>query len=136
MVLEAGTRRLVRTRAAVLLTTAVAVLSLATGLANITVRQAGGPLAPFIPPSVQQVAGFTGAVTGFLLLVSTWGLRRGYRTAWYSTVALLPITAAQGLVQASVFSLPLVALSLLSLPTVLVNYRQFDREVSLSSSSS
>jgi len=134
MVLEAGTRRLLRTRAAVLLTTAVALLSLATGIANITVRVATGPLAPSVPPAVQQIAGFTGAVTGFLLLVSARGLRRGYRVAWYSTVALLPITAAQGLIQASVFSLPLVALSLLSMPTVLVNFREFDREVSLSSS--
>jgi len=134
MVFAGETRRLLRTRAAVALTTAVAVLSLATGIANITVRQTAGPVAPYVPPTIQQIAGFTGAVTGFLLLLSAWGLRRGYRSAWYSATALLPITAVQGLIQASTFSYPLVVLSILSLPTLLVNYRQFDREVTLSSS--
>jgi voltage-gated potassium channel len=132
MVLDGQTRALLRTRAAVLVTTLVAVLSLATGIANISVRETTGPLAPYVPAAAQQAAGFTGAVTGFLILTGAWGLRRGYRAAWYLTVALLPITALQGLVQASAVSLPLVGLSLLSLPTVLANYRQFDRELTLS----
>jgi len=133
MVLEAGTRRLVNTRAAVALTTGVGLLSLATGIANISVRTTTGPLTPYIPVVIQQAAGFTGALTGFLLLTSAWGLRRGYRSAWYTTVALLPITAVQGLVQAAVFSFPLVVLSLLAMPTVLLNRRQFGRELSVSS---
>jgi voltage-gated potassium channel len=132
MVLDGGTRAILRMRAAVLVTTLVALLSLATGIANISVRETTGPLAPYVPVAVQQAAGFTGAVTGFLILTGAWGLRRGYRSAWYLTVALLPITALQGLVQASAVSLPLVVLSLLSLPTVLVNYREFDRQLSLS----
>ena len=125
-------RQLLGTRAAVVLATAAAVLSLATGIANISVQETTGPLARFIPPAVQQAAGFTGTLTGFLLLSSAYELRQGYRVAWYATVALLPITALQGLVQGSVFSLPLVGLSVLSLPTVLVNYRRFDRETSFS----
>jgi voltage-gated potassium channel len=67
-------------------------------------------------------------------LLGAWGLRRGYRAAWYSTIVLFPVTGAQGLVQASVFSLPLVALSVLSLPTLLLNRRRFDREVALATS--
>jgi voltage-gated potassium channel len=125
-------RRLFAARAAVLLATAVAVLSLATGIANIAVGSVDGPLAAFIPRSVQQAAGFTGTLTGFLMLGGAWGLRRGYRTAWYTTTALVPVTALQGLVQASVFSLPLVVLSLLSLPTLLYNRRRFDRRTALS----
>lgn len=125
-------RRVFGTRTAVLLASAAAVLSLATGIANITVQQTTGPLAPYIPTAVQQAAGFTGTLTGFLLLVSAYELRQGYRVGWYATVALLPITAVQGLVQGSAFSLPLVVLSLLSLPTLLVNYRRFDRETSFS----
>ena len=133
MAAEGLTRRQVLgTRAAVLLATATAVLSLATGIANISVQQTAGPLSAFIPQAVQHAAGFTGTLTGFLLLSSAYELRQGYRVAWYATVALLPITALQGLVQASVFSLPLVALSVLSLPTVLVNYRRFGRTTSLS----
>jgi voltage-gated potassium channel len=125
-------RALFAARAAVLLTTLVALLSLATGIANIATQQVSGPLAAFVPETVRQTAGFTGTLTGFLMLLGAWGLRRGYRAAWYSTTVLFPVTAVQGLVQASVFSLPLVALSLLSLPTLLLNRGRFDREVALS----
>ncbi|MEF8871826.1 MAG: NAD-binding protein [Haloarculaceae archaeon] len=125
-------RQVLGTRTAVLLATAAAVLSLATGIANITVQQTTGPLADYIPPAIQQAAGFTGTLTGFLLLTSAYELRQGYRVGWYATVALLPITAVQGLVQGSVFSLPLVVLSVLSLPALLVNYRRFDRKTSFS----
>jgi len=134
MASEGMTRRQVLgARAAILLAIVAALLSLATGIANISVQQTTGPLAPYIPETIQQTAGFTGALTGFLMLMSAWALRRGYRVGWYATVALLPITGMQGLIQGSVFSLPLVALSVLSLPTVLLNYRRFDRNLALSS---
>ena len=125
-------RALFAARAAVLLTTLVALLSLATGIANITTQQVSGPFAALVPETIRQTAGFTGTLTGFLVLLGAWGLRRGYRVAWYSTTVLLPVTAAQGLVQASAFSLPLVALSLLSLPTLLLNRGRFGRSVALS----
>ncbi len=120
-------------RAAVIASTLVAVLSLATGLTNIAVGATiGGPLSPFVPALIREAAGFTGALTGFLMLLSTWALRHRQRVGWYATMVLLPITAAQGLIQASVYSLPLVALSLLSMPTLALNYRRFDRPAALS----
>lgn len=125
-------RQWLSTRAAILLPALVGLLSLATGIATITAPHATGPLAPFIPQIVAQAASFTGTLTGFALLSSAAGLRRRYRVAWYLTVALLPVTAVQGLVQSSLFSLPLVALSLLSIPTVLLNYTLFDRPMPLS----
>ena len=79
----------------------VAVLSVATGILKITQQSIGGPLATVVPPSVQATVGFTGALTGFLMIGSALGLRRGLRAAWYSTVVLLPVTAAQGLLQSS-----------------------------------
>lgn len=122
-------------RATVLAATLVAVLSLATGLTNIAVGVTiGGPLAPFVPDIVREAAGFTGTLTGFLMLLSTWALRHRQRVGWYATMILLPVTAVQGLVQASVYSLPLVALSLLSVPTLALNYRRFDRPAALSNS--
>lgn len=124
--------RLLGTRAAVLLTALVGVLSLATGIANITAPELTGPLHPLVPAAFQQAAGFTGTLTGFLLLTSVAGLRRSYRAGWYAAVALLPVTAAQGLIQSSLVSLPLVALSLFSLPTIVLNHHRFDRPVSLS----
>lgn len=119
-------------RLTVVLTLAVALLSVLTGIANIGAQSVIGPLAEFIPPAIQRTAGFTGALTGFLILISAFGLRRGLRFAWYSTVVLLPITALQGLMQSSPLSFPLIALSLLALPNVLANRRHFDRELSFS----
>ena len=125
-------RALLRTRAAVVLTTAVALLSVATGIVNIAVADVSGPLAPYVPEYIERTAGFTGALTGFTMLASAFGLRRGLRVAWYSAIILLPLTALQGLVQSNIASYPLVGLSILSLPTLLINYRRFDATVSLS----
>lgn len=125
-----GSGRAVSTRAAILLTAAVAVLSVVTGVVNILSPQFG----PFVPEAVQQVAGFTGALTGFLMVTSTLGMRRGLRAAWWSTVVLLPVTAVQGLVQVSVYSLPLVALSVVAFPLVVSTRPRFDRPLSLTTS--
>jgi voltage-gated potassium channel len=124
-------------RLTVALTLAVGALSLVTGVANIgaqtlTLPPAFGPLAGAIPPEVQRGAGFTGALTGFLMLGGALGLRRGLRVAWQMTVVLLPVTAVQGVVQSSPLSIPLVVLSVLALPSVLVHRSRFDRSVSLS----
>jgi voltage-gated potassium channel len=118
-------------RAAVLLPTLVAVLSFVTGIANIT-TPVSGAFGATIPESVSQAAGFTGALTGFSLVVSILALRRRLRLGWYTTVVLLPVSALQGVVQSSPMSVPLVVLSLVSLPTLLVNRHRFTRSVNLS----
>jgi voltage-gated potassium channel len=125
-------RRYVGARLTVLLTSAVAVLSVLTGIVKISQVGGFGPLAAYVPVAARETVGFTGALTGFLMLGSALGLRRRLRAAWYSTVVLLPLTAIQGVVQTTVYSLPLVALSLLSLPTILLSRRYFDRRVELS----
>ncbi|MFT4884613.1 MAG: voltage-gated potassium channel [Natronomonas sp.] len=126
-----GPRRLLRTRVAVFLASAVAVLSVITGVVNIGTMDVAGPLAPYVPDAVARTAGFTGAMTGFLMLLSAHGLRRGYRVGWYATIVLLPITALQGLAQLSAFSYPLVVLSVLTIPAVLVNWDYFTRPLDL-----
>jgi voltage-gated potassium channel len=139
------TSPLLRVRAAVLLSGAVAVLSVVTGIANIGSTTVSGPVAPFLPPNLRSVVGFTGALTGFLMLTSVAGLRRGLRIAWVSTLVLLPVTALQGLAQSRAIavpvlevtvpvSLPLMVLSVLALPALLLNWRVFDRELDLSTS--
>jgi len=125
-------RELFGVRASIVLPTVVALLSLATGIANISAGVTSGPLSTYIPAVVQQTAGFTGTLTGFVLLLTVEGLRRRLRVSWYGTVALLPITAIQGLIQASVYSLPLVVLSVLSMPTLLLHRKRFDRPATLS----
>lgn len=130
---EGATRpTLLRVRVAIALTGAVAVLSVVTGIVNIGATGVSGPLASVVPDVVARTAGFTGAMTGFLMFLSVYGLYNGYRVAWYSAVLLLPVTGAQGLAQSSVLSFPLVALSVLALPTILLHRRYFDRNVDLS----
>ncbi|MFB6130202.1 MAG: NAD-binding protein [Salinigranum sp.] len=116
-------------RASVVIALAVAALSIATGVASIVAPTGAAttPLAAILPELVTLTAGFSGTLTGFLMLASAFGLRRGFRSAWYATVVLLPVMAVQGLLQASDFAFPLVVLSLLALPVLLVNRRRFDR---------
>jgi len=84
-------------RVAVALTLAVAGLSVVVGILGIVDPTASfGPVARLVPPAISQTAGFTGALTGFLMVMSAFGLRRGLRAAWYSTLVLLPVTAARG----------------------------------------
>ncbi|WP_254767101.1 NAD-binding protein [Salinilacihabitans rarus] len=125
--------RILSTRAAVWLALLVAGLSVVTGIVNIEQQAADfGPLAPHVPPMIQQAVGFTGALTGFLMVAAALALRRGLRAGWYATVILLPVTAIQGALQASRYSLPLIGFSLVALPVLLVTRSRFDRQVSLS----
>lgn len=113
------------------LTMIVAILSVVTGIARISQQTVAGPLATVIPPGVQALVGFTGVLTGFLMMGSVLGLRRGFRFAWWSTAVLLPVTALQGLLQSSPFSLPLVIVSALALPNLLAHRRRFTRSLDL-----
>lgn len=124
-------RQLSTGRFAVVLAMAVAVLSVLTGIFNISQATIAGPLAGQVPAWLRQAVGFTGAMTGFLMIVSALGLRRRLRAAWYSTAVLLPVTALQGVVQSSVLSVPLVVLSALAMPTIWLTRRHFDRELDL-----
>ena len=129
--MEATWWRGVGRRLTVGLVFAVAILSVLTGIANIGSQSLVGPLAEYVPPAVQRIAGFTGAVTGFLIIASAFGLRRGLRSAWSSTAILLPITALQGLLQSSPLSLPLVILSIVAMPNLWANRSRFDRRLQL-----
>ena len=139
--MEAGTwtdrlpenwRRMLTTRVAITLTVAVALLSVATGLYNISQEIIEfGPVATHVPDAVQRAVGFTGVLTGFLMVGSAFALRRGLRIGWWTTLFLLPITALQGVLQGSPYSLPLVVLSLLAMPTLLVTRGRFTRSLSL-----
>jgi voltage-gated potassium channel len=125
-------RRLLGARLAVVLTFLAAVLSVVTGIANIGPGTTpSGPLTVYLPELVIRTAGFTGTLTGFLLLGAALALRKRLRTAWYVAAVLLPVTASQGLLQASELSYPLVVVSLAALVVVLLNYRRFGRKTSV-----
>ncbi|MFC4436568.1 MULTISPECIES: NAD-binding protein [Natrialbaceae] len=124
-------RWIVTTRAAVGLALLVALLSVATGIIHIDSDYVSGPLAIHVPEPVQDAAGFTGALTGFLMVGSALALRRGLRAGWWATLLLLPLTAGQGLLQASPYSFPLVVLSVVTIPVLLITRKRFDRSLSL-----
>ncbi|QSG06271.1 NAD-binding protein [Halapricum desulfuricans] len=131
-------------RATVWLVTVVAVLSFAVGVVNIASQEVA-LLSAYVPESIQRLAGFTGAMTGFLMLTSAYGLRKRLRAAWYSTLVLLPVAALQGLVQPGTIpvplieipipaSTPLVVLSVVSIPLVASGRSQYTESWSLSTS--
>ena len=120
-------------RAAIVLTFAVAVASVVTGIANIGAPPRPiGPVAAVVPEFVPTIAGFTGALTGFLLLASAFGLRKGLRAAWYATLVLLPVTALQGALQSNERAVPLVALSAVAFLVLAFNRKRFHRDLDLS----
>jgi voltage-gated potassium channel len=123
-----GRRAYLGTHATTTVVTVVAVLSIVTGIANIGTGGISGPFARLVPDAVRRVAGFTGTLTGFLMLASAASLHRRYRVGWLSSLVLLPVTAAQGLLQLSAVSVPLVVASVVALPALLYNWRRFDRE--------
>lgn len=127
---------LYHTRVAILLATIAAVLSIVTGIVNIGTPVPSGPLEPIIPRGAAQLTGYTGTMTGFLMLLSAYGLKRGFRIAWYSTLTLLPMTAVQGLAQSTVLSYPLVVISFVAIPVVYRNCHVFDRPISLTATQS
>ena len=120
----------VTVRASIVLTFSVAILSILAGLAQISGVGVDGPLAPYVPEVIRRTVGFTGTITGFSMLGSGFALKNGYRIGWNSTAVLLPLTAAQGLMQGSVLSFPLVALSVVSVPALVYNRGRFTRPFS------
>ncbi|ADQ66555.1 kef-type k+ ransport system, NAD-binding component [Halogeometricum borinquense DSM 11551] len=131
MVIE---REWVGARASMVLTFLVGALSVATGIANITVTIDAPDFVLFgitLPGYVQQITAFTGTLTGFLLLVTAFGLRRRLRVGWYATMVLFPVTVAQGALQSTEQSIPLIGLSTIAFVVVGLNFRAFDRELQL-----
>ncbi|WP_408957288.1 NAD-binding protein [Natrinema sp. 74] len=123
-------RRVFTTRATVILVLLVALLSVATAILNIWTPDPG-PLHKHVPEAIQSAAAFTGALTGFAMVGSALALRRGLRAGWWATLLLLPVTAGQGLLQSSRYSLPLVVLSVVSIPALLLTRGRFDKALSL-----
>ncbi|MFC3956953.1 NAD-binding protein [Halovivax cerinus] len=126
-------RYLLTTRGTVGLAMTVALLSVATAVVAIFTGPSDpyGPLASAVPTVVTEAAGFTGALTGFATVASAFALRRGLRAGWWATLLLMPLSAVQGLLQASPYSMPLVVLSLVSVPVLILSRHRFDAQLSL-----
>ncbi|SEW09372.1 ion channel [Natrinema salifodinae] len=116
-------------RVAVWIVAAIALASIATGVGAILtqpVLDPGGLLG-----DLQAAAEFSGTVVGFALLVTAWGMRRGYRLAYVTAVGLVTLAAAHGIVQFRTLSVPLVVLSLGGLLVLVATSERFTRSSSL-----
>ncbi|EMA50240.1 NAD-binding protein [Halococcus thailandensis] len=130
-----GARRLrvlLGRRVAVWLTVAVALLSILTGVAVLGSPETFGPLTGIIASGVRRTAGFSAVITGFLLLISALDLRSGRRAAWLATVVLLSMTVFEAVVQSSLVSFPVAALSVATLVVLVLTRNRFDRGLDLS----
>lgn len=110
----------------------IAVLSVITGILNIGSTSLSGPLVSFIPLWIQQAAGFTGVMTGFLMIVTFFGLGKKLKVAWYAALLLLPLTALQGIFQSSIISYPLILLSIIELGILGFRRKDFSETTNLS----
>ncbi|QLK27137.1 ion channel [Natrinema zhouii] len=112
-------------RVAVWIVAAIALTSIATGVGAILTRPAletGGTLG-----DLQAVAEFSGTIVGFALLVTAWGMRRGYRLAYVTAVLLIVLSGAHGIVQFRAVSVPLVVLSVGGLVVLVATSGRFTR---------
>ncbi|MFU8869176.1 ion channel [Natronococcus sp.] len=120
-------------RLAVRVVVAVALASIATGIAAILTDpalEAAGPLA-----DIQAVAEFSGTVVGFALLVAAWGMRRGYHIAYAAAAVLVLLAAVHGLAQFRPLSVPLIVLSIGGLVVLSLTSARFTRSSRLDLSS-
>ncbi len=114
---------------AVWIVVAIALTSIATGVGAILTQpalEAGGTLG-----DLQAVAEFSGTIVGFALLVTAWGMRRGYRLAYVTAVLLVVLSGTHGIVQFRVVSVPLVVLSVGGLVVLVATSGRFTRSSSL-----
>ena len=110
---------------------AVGIVAVITGIVHITYTPISGVLEPYIPEVIQGAVGFTGTVTGFILMVSGYSLHQRYRVGYYLALVFLPIATIQGIVQSSIASLPLIILSLIALAIVHINRSRFQEQVDM-----
>lgn len=113
------------------LVSVVAVLSFTTGLLNIGAQQVSGPFASVIPLWLQGISGFTGALTGFLVLGVMIGLWGRYRAAWDIGIIVVPLTIIQGILQSSILSIPLIVVAALATVELYYNRHRFQRRIGL-----
>lgn len=126
-----GWSRQLGRNATVFLVAIIGLLSLVTGILHLAAPVPIGLIDPYLPAVVTDVAGFTGAMTGFVILLLAFLLRQGSPGACYATLFILPLSAVQGLIQSSVFSVPLIVLSVVAVPVVYTNRHSFTRPLSL-----
>ncbi|SIR47354.1 voltage-gated potassium channel [Haladaptatus litoreus] len=124
--------KIVSARIVIWMTIGVALLSIATGLVSTGLSGTGangGLYGGFVPEIVRTTASYTGTIAGFLLLVASFGLRRGFRIAWYASTLLVFLAAMHGILQSSPYSLFLVVGSLATLPLLIRLRHRFERPI-------
>ena len=120
--------------AAVLLTGLLAILSFITGLSTLSqdVVTLEGPLAGVLP-DIEGVVRFSGVLLAFVLGILVVGLQRRKRLAWRLTVIVLPLVGILPLLTLEPTHVPLLILSVATIPALALNHEKFDQRLDLSS---
>ncbi|KYH24523.1 calcium-gated potassium channel MthK [Halalkalicoccus paucihalophilus] len=109
---------------------AIAFVSIATGVIAIITEPVVG-VSGFLG-TIGSIAGFSGTVLGFALLVTAWGMQRGYRFAYLVAGVLIFLAAVHGIVQLRLLSIPLAVLSVGGLIVLTLTSDRFTRQISIS----
>ena len=119
--------------AAVALTGLLAILSFVTGLSTLSqdVVALEGPLAAVLP-DVEGIVRFSGVLLAFVLGILVVGLQRRKRLAWRLTVVVLPLVGLLPLLTLEPTHVPLLVLSVATVPALALNHEQFDQRLDLS----
>jgi voltage-gated potassium channel len=107
-----------------------ALVSILTGINRIVAPPGNRlPFVALLPVEATMLAGVTGAITGFLLLIAAYGLKRRLRVGWYAALVLLPLTALQGLVGSTTIGLLLAFVSVVALLALALDRSPFSERV-------
>lgn len=109
---------------------AIAFVSIATGVIAI-ITEPVVSVSGFIG-TIGSIAEFSGTLVGFALLVTAWGMQRGYRIAYLVAGLLVSLAAAHGIVQLRLLSIPLAVLSIGGLIVLTLTSNRFTRRISIS----
>jgi voltage-gated potassium channel len=120
-------------RMGVLLTGGVAVLAFVTGLSDLSQQAVDltGPLADLVS-GAEGVVRLYAIFFSFVLAAWTVGLERRIRLAWYGTLVTLPLLSLLPLVTGDATDVPLLLVTLVTLPVVGYHRGAFDKPLDLS----
>ncbi|MFC4543366.1 NAD-binding protein [Halosolutus amylolyticus] len=114
---------------AVWIVVTIALVSIATGILSIPTEPSVGATGTL--GVIQAVAEFSGTVLGFTLLVTAWGMHRGFRVAYVAATVLVALEAVHGVAQFRPLSIPLVVTATGGFVLLLVTSDRFTRSSGL-----
>lgn len=121
-------------KATVFLIGLITILTFISGLSTLSQEEVTptGPLAQAIP-ELTEVIRFGGVIAAFLLAIIVFGLNRSKRLSWYAALIVLPFVGMIPLFTFESTQMPLLLLTLIAIPMLVLNREQFTATLDLTS---